>query len=339
MAIRLTPLRARVLRIALTLVMLALLVLYARTVRWADAWAVIRHASLLLLAAATLVNLVTLLAKALIWWLFLRAGGIRSLPLSIRATVVGAGLNNLLIGNGGDAARLVLVTRAARASSAAVLAALALERIFDLLGYMLLIVGAAFLLPMPEAVARWRLPAAGAVVVFAALFGILLWRTPTEAADTVVVAAQTTGVHLLGRIRRYLRRVLESIRAMVTLPRAAIALALTAVNWATQIACYHWTARAVGLPITVPGSIATLITANVGFAVRVTPGNVGIFQLVYAVTAQALGLRRTTAIAAALLIQIIQNVPVTVLAVILAPDLVLHRQRRRDAGATPSGTH
>ena len=59
--------------------------------------------------------------------------------------------------------------------------------------------------------------------------------------------------------------------------------------------------------------------------VRATPGNVGVFQLVYAVTAHTLGLSKDAAVGVALLLQTIQNVPVTVLGAILAPDLLLRR--------------
>ena len=55
-----------------------------------------------------------------------------SLWLAIKATFAGAGLNNILVANGGEAARVVFVARAAHVPSAKVLATLALERMFEL---------------------------------------------------------------------------------------------------------------------------------------------------------------------------------------------------------------
>lgn len=314
-----------------SIAMLAAVVLYGRTIDWGTAWTAIKSASWPILLVATLANFVTLGAKALTWWIFLSAVGIPSLSLATKATVAGAGLNNILVANSGDAARAVFVTRATGASSAAVLAALALERLFDLIGYIVLMAGAAYLLPMPSEIHRWRLVAVGALLGVIVLLGVLLRRAPAIVAITVHPPT------LVGRVRTYLDRFMESVRSILTLQRIALAMALAMVNWAAQIATYHLVAVAAHFPISVVGSVTTLITANVGFLVRATPGNVGVFQMVYGVTAQALGLGRDAAVAVALLLQLIQNVPVTLLAVAIAPDLLLHWRDQR--GRTePDGT-
>jgi uncharacterized protein (TIRG00374 family) len=313
----------KALRWIFSLAMLVAVVLYGRTIDWSSAWAAIRAASLPILAIATLANLVTLAAKAVTWWIFLRAVGVPSLSLAVKATVAGAGLNNILVANSGDAARVVFVTRASQASSAAVLAALALERLFDLIGYIMLMAGAAFFLPMPHEVARWRYAAVGLLLGIVVLFGLLLRRPPDAAQATVHPST------MLGRIRTYLARFMISVRNILTLQRICFAMLLSLINWAAQIATYHLVAVAAHFPISLVGSVTTLITANVGFLVRATPGNVGVFQVVYGVTAQALGLDKASAVAVALLLQLIQNLPVTLLAVAIAPDLLLHWRDQR----------
>lgn len=317
----------RALRWIFSLAMLVAVVLYGRTIDWPTAWTAIRSASWPVLLIATLANFITLAAKAVTWWIFLRPVGVPSLSLAIKATVAGAGLNNILVANSGDAARVVFVTRASDAPSAAVLAALALERLFDLIGYIVLMASAAYLLPMPHEVARWRFAAVGVLLGIAILLGVLLKRSPGIAAVTVYPAT------IAGRVRTYLDRFMVSVRDILTLQRIALAMLLSLVNWAAQIATYHLVAVAAHFPISIPGSIATLITANVGFVVRATPGNVGVFQVVYGVTAQALGLDKAAAVAVALLLQLIQNVPVTLLAVLIAPDLILHWRDKRVAAA------
>ena len=110
-----------------------------------------------------------------------------------------------------------------------------------------------------------------------------------------------------------------------------VALVLTVINWGAQVASYHLTAVAAHFPITVGGSITELLAVNVGFLVRATPGNVGVFQALYALTAQALGLSKDAAVGVALLLQTVQNVPVTALGAVLAPDLVLGARGRAAA--------
>ena len=323
----------RALRWLFTIAMLVAVVLYGRTIDWPAAWTAIRSASWPILLVATLVNFVTLAAKAVTWWIFLRAVGIPSLSLAVKATVAGAGLNNVLVANSGDAARVVFVTRASGAPSAAVLAALALERLFDLIGYIVLMASAAYLLPMPLEVARWRYAAVGVLLGIAVLFGVLLKRSPG------IVSATVYPTTIVGRVRTYLDRFMVSVRDILTIQRISIAMLLSLVNWAAQIATYHLVAVAAHFPISIPGSVATLITANVGFLVRATPGNVGVFQVVYGVTAQALGLDKAAAVAVALLLQLIQNVPVTLLAMLIAPDLILHWRDKRVAVAPDIAPH
>src|SRR5436305_8986367 len=160
-------------RWAISAAILVFLILFARTIDWHAAWSSMRHASLPLLAAAIGVNMLSVLIKGVRWWLFLRPIGIRSLWLAIRATVAGAGLNNVLVASGGDAARVVFVSRASGVSSATVLASLALEKLFDPIGFVMLLVGGVLIFNLPPQFERWRVPAEillGAIVLLLVFF-------------------------------------------------------------------------------------------------------------------------------------------------------------------------
>src|SRR5450759_865716 len=122
-------------RLLVTIAILVGLVLFARTVNWPATWAQIKQANAGMLRLASAVNLVCLVVKGVRWWVFLRPIGSPSLWLAVRATFAGAGLNNVLVANGGDAARVIFVSRATRIPSAKVLATLALERMFDPVSY------------------------------------------------------------------------------------------------------------------------------------------------------------------------------------------------------------
>ena len=51
----------------------------------------------------------------------------------------GAGLNNVLVASGGDAARVVFVSRVSGVPSSTVLASMAMERLFDPIGFVILV--------------------------------------------------------------------------------------------------------------------------------------------------------------------------------------------------------
>jgi hypothetical protein len=98
---------SRILRLALTAAIIVALVLFARKVNWHTTWRSIADANRRDLALAALVNLLSLALKGVRWWIFLRPVGSPSLWLAIKATFAGAGLNNILVASGGEAARVV----------------------------------------------------------------------------------------------------------------------------------------------------------------------------------------------------------------------------------------
>lgn len=315
---------SRLLRIGLTALILVMLVVFATRVNWHATWAAIRDASLGLLAVAALVNLASGVLKGIRWWVFLRPVGAPSLPLALRATFAGAGLNNVLVANGGEAARVVFVARSAHVASARVLATLALERLFELVGYALLLAGAATFLELPPNLARVR-PVA--IAALAGMLLLLLWLLRRPATVAAVAVPRPATWH--ARLREYGQRFARTIAQVSSGPRFLAALLLSVGAWALQVVTYQLTARAAHFPMTTVATIAALLAVNLGFALRATPGNVGLFQFAYAATATAFGLDENQAIAVAFLIQAQQILPVTALGVALAPEFIFKQKKRR----------
>src|SRR5678816_3458478 len=149
-------LATRAVRVALTIAILVGLVLFARRVNWTTTWHSITEANRTILVFAAIVNALSLAAKAIRWWIFLRPIGVPSFWLALKATFAGAGLNNMLVANGGEAARVVFVARAAHVQSAKVLATLALERMFELIGYIVMLALSVSFLELPPTLVRTR---------------------------------------------------------------------------------------------------------------------------------------------------------------------------------------
>lgn len=318
------PSVSRALRFGLTALVLVMLVLFARRVNWHDTWQTIRAASLPVLLLAAVLNLASIVVKAVRWWIFLRPIGAKSFPLALRATFAGAGLNNVLVANGGEAARVVFVARSAHIPSAKVLATLALERLFELVGYVVLLSAAATFLTLPGSLARVK---PFAIVVLVGMLGLLVWllRRP----DVVEAVAGPKPASWQGRLKVYGSRFVQTISVVSSGPRFISALLLSIIAWGLQVATYWMTAQSAHFPITIVETIAALLAVNLGFALRATPGNVGLFQAAYAATAVAFGLDRDHAIAVAFLIQAQQILPVTLLGVALAPEFILKQKKRR----------
>lgn len=305
---------ARAIRLVVVVVVAAAVVFFVLRVNWHQTWSAIRGASPTILVFAALVNMLSLALKAVRWWLFLKAAGSPSLRLALRATFAGAALNNILIANAGEAGRVLLVARSSGLPSEKVLATLALERLFEFAGYVVMFVAAVVVLPLPDPLDAMRPYAlAAAALLFLGL--VYLARHPEG-----LEAPAFSGTGFMRRAAHYGRGFLHALTAVSTPKRFVQSMAIAVVVWALQIATYHLTARAAGFGIPVAGTVAAILAVNLGFAVRATPGNVGVFQAIYAMTAVAFGMDADVAVGVALLIQTQQILPITLIGVLVAPE-------------------
>jgi uncharacterized protein (TIRG00374 family) len=322
---------SRSLRVVLSLLIVAALIVFARKVNWHTTWKGITDADRVVLLAAAAVNLLSLALKGVRWWIFLRPVGAPSLFMALKATFAGAGLNNVLVANGGEAARVVFVARAAHVQSAKVLATLALERMFELIGYIVMLALSVSFLELPASLARTR-PIAWAALAGVVVLMIWLVRRPEKAE---VIAADTVGLGWRSRFSNYMKHFLRTIGGISTGPRFISAMVLSVGIWALQLWTYSLTARSAHFNLSLVGTVAALLAVNLGFAVRATPGNVGVFQAAYALIAAGFGMDKDQAIAVAFLIQTQQIIPVTLLGVALAPEFIFKRKhalREEDQG-------
>jgi uncharacterized membrane protein YbhN (UPF0104 family) len=298
------------------LVIGALTLWFAHGVNWRAAAASVRGADPSLLALALVANLASLSLKGVRWWVFLRRAGVRSLSLVLRATYAGAALNNLVVAQGGDGARVLAVSRGARIPAAHALAALAVERVLDGGCYLALLVGATWLLPLPPALERWGPVAALLLLLLAIALGAL-----------TVVRPRTIDGPARG-VFGFARRFAAGATDLASPASVGVAVLLSAAAWALQVGCYHLTARAAHLAVPLTASVASMLAVGVGFLVRATPGNVGVFQVVYALAMRSFGVAEGPAVGAAVLIQAVQVLPVLLLGALSAPGLMT----RNDTG-------
>lgn len=322
------------LRWSITLGIFALLVVFARTVDWTAAWIAMRGASVSLLALAFVANAVSVLLRIVRWWLFLRPAGSPSLGLAMKAGLAGVGLNNILLANGGEAARVVFTSTASAVPTATVLATIALDRVFDVVGFIVLVVAGTLLFPLPAQMEGYRVPAVAMLVLVIGALAVLVFKTrhltPESLAHHPVEVAPPSG--FIAKVVSFFKWFAASMGALANGRRFLGALALSLVAWVGQILTFALCAAAAGIAVPLEASLAGLLAVNLGLVLRATPGNVGFFQFAYALTVEQFGVARDAAIAISLLIQTLQVVPVTIIGVALAPEFVFRNRRN----ATPT---
>ncbi len=325
-----------VLRWAITLAIFALLVVFARTVDWNAAWAAMRGASIPLLLLAFAANTMSVLLRIIRWWMFLRPAGSPSFGLAMRAGIAGVGLNNVLLANGGEAARVVFASSASGVPSATVLATIALERMFDIVGFIVMVVAGTLIFPLPPEMEGYRVPAMILLVVVLGGLGLLVHSTrkmtPTTLAERPVEVTPPVGI--VAKVGSFFKWFVASMGALANGPRFVGAMTLSLLAWGFQIVTFALAAKAAGVAVPLAASLAGLLAVNLGLVLRATPGNVGFFQFAYALTVEQFGVPRDPAIAVSLLIQTLQVVPVTIIGVALAPEFVF--KKRGKPALTPT---
>jgi len=286
-------------------IVIALLAFAALQVHWAAAANAICRASLALVLLALALNGASLLLRALRWRVFLRAARIGSLSTAIRGVIVACGFNNLVVANGGEAARVLLVTRTTGASAASVLATVALDRLFDPICLALLLLVGTLTVPLPASLSGLRVLGT-ALLVAAMVVLVVLLKAPRAAPSAT------------GKGWRHQLSVLRGcILCLSTAPRFGIALLLSAALWLLQVAEYAVVARSLGMTLPFAASVAAMIVINAGLLLRATPGGIGYFEFAYALAVSHFGVSTDIAVATALVIQMIEIIPVTVAAVLI----------------------
>jgi len=265
---------------------------FATRFPWLETGRVLAGASLPLLLLATVVNLVSLVAKASAWHLLLRRDGVPRWRSSLDATIIGAAVNTVGVAASGDAARLHVVVQRDRVALGAAVASLIWSRVVEAVGLAVLVVAGAAMLPLPA----WVRP------IQAGLLAAILALVALTASGSWAVLAR--------RAPERLRPIVQRVAASAPRRHLVAILALGLVNWLTQWATYHLAITSVEGSTPLAASFVALLAANIGGLPKLTPGNVGVMQASFVLGLAPFGVPVERAVAAGLVCQALQVLPV-----------------------------
>jgi uncharacterized protein (TIRG00374 family) len=269
---------------------------------------------LLVVAAATLFSTAM---KGVRWWIFLRRSTTLRVGQVIRFTFAGLGLNAILLANAGEVIRVGLAARAAKVRIATVLGSLASDKVVEILAFLAMAVIAVLIQPTD------LFPASKVIVPALVAFGFFVAFVAYRGKNPEQVFEPVATGGLGGFLRRGKSFVLHFANEARTRLRgldAVKAFGISLVYWPTQIIAFAAGAEAVGLHIPIVATVAAVVAVNLAGFIRATPGNVGVFQVFYALAVTRFGFPQEKAVAAAVLIQSVQLVTVIVSGVIAAPS-------------------
>lgn len=265
-----------------------LAVRFGMTFPWERTLEALSDSDWMLLAAAGLVNILSLMAKAAAWQLLLR----RLVPFRAAtaqaATLIGAAVNSISVSVSGEAVRAQTAGARDGVPFSLAAASLVASRVVEAIGLIV------FLAVALMALSPW--PGARST-------GIILGG---------LAAALTSAYHLLPR--RSWHSVLARLAATGPAGLAG-PVALTTVNWLAQWLTYHWSFMATGAAVTPAISLAALVLANIAGILRLTPGNIGVLQGSLVLGMKVFEMPAVNALAAGLALQAVQVLPVLVVGI------------------------
>lgn len=269
---------------------------------------------LMVVVAATLFSTAM---KGLRWWIFLRRSTALRPGEVIRFTFAGLGLNAVLLANAGEVVRVGLAARAARAPIATVLGSLASDKVVEILAFfgmalIAVLVQPSELFPASKVVVP-ALIAFGFFVAFVAYRG----ESPENLFEPVVTGGWRDYMH---KGRKFIARFADEARTRLRGMDAVKAFGISLVYWPIQIVAFAAGAEAVGLHLPIVATVSAVVAVNLAGFIRATPGNVGVFQVFYALAVTRFGFPQEQAVAAAVLIQSVQLLAVIVSGVVAAPS-------------------
>jgi uncharacterized membrane protein YbhN (UPF0104 family) len=216
----------------------------------------------------------------------------------LEATAVGQLLNYTTALRAGDAyklARLSSTGKYAGERFSKLAAALVVERIADVVS--LLAVAAATLDASSASLHASALPSR----TIAALRQLLPWRLGGWAAllSLSFGVALAAGSLFFARAPEFVLRFARSVRTALGSAGFARCLVVASATWVLDAATLYWTARSAGCAISFRTAVPCVFLLNVGIALPVTVGNLGVFEasLAFALTLYGIPPERALVIA------------------------------------------
>ena len=283
----------------------------------AQALAALARADWRLGLATLLAGLGFMTFKGLRWSVLLRRVAPVDAGLLHRTLYIGAAAN-LVFAHVGELLRATLLARRSGAGASAVLATVAIERIFDVAALVVLNALAIALDPRVSA----KLGTAGlvgAAIVIAGVVGALLLLRPAPWM-TRIGRALLAPLPLRSRdwLIDQIHRSRTGLAALVDPVAAAQAGLLSLLQWGCIVGAIWASSAAIGEPVAPTGALAVFVLMVLALMLPSPPAQIGTTQLAYVVGFGLVGTGADTAVAASLIYTGLVILPVMIIGGLLA---------------------
>jgi uncharacterized membrane protein YbhN (UPF0104 family) len=231
---------------------------------------------------------------------------------TVKALALGQLLNMIFPARLGDLGRVHLITQAGYPSRAQALGTIALEKLWDIILLLGLVVGLYFWYPLP----RWltlsaRLVAASGAILLAGILILLLLRRH-QASRWPLLSQWTESIRWQGSIR-IAGRLLDGLSNLQR-PRVMLAAAgWSLLAWFFAGMTNLVLLKAFGLSVSVGIAFFLLVVLHLGVAVPSMPGRIGVFEGLSLVVLALFGIEANVALAYGIILHTIVLLPPVIL--------------------------
>lgn len=297
----------------------AFLVWTLSEVSFAQVWDVLRHSSLPLFLLSTVAATIIFPLRALRWRVILESVA-RDIPLGAlwRSTAIGMMVNNVVPARAGELARAYAITKEdSRVNFAAAFASLAVDRIFDAVIVVLLLVIAMLFSNFPDGTTIGGQPINRAAILAGVVAVGALSALVTMALSPTVVVRLWNAV--IGRIaprfaergRALLESFMSGLGALRSPGRFARVFAWGVVMWLFTALSFWIGFKAVGIEAPFSASLVLMGVIAVGVAIPSSPGFFGVFEFFAVEGLRLYGVPRELAVSWAIGYHLLSFLPIT----------------------------
>ncbi len=298
-----------------------------RSVAFDDALDALAESDLWWLVPTVPVFALAVALRAVRWWALFAPAQRPPLRAVAYALLIGYFFNNILPARAGEAARVIALQRRAATPKAETLGTVVVERLFDVLALLIVLLASYPWLPEIS----WLRAAAifGGVVVVVLLALIF-----------VVVRYDERAVHwLLSPLRRIRREgvaerleaaAVNATRGLVALRNPRIALRgmlLTIASWATLGASYAILMNAFALDLPLVAGMLVTVAINLSLVLPSSPAALGVFEAATVVALRAFDVPHAEALSYAVVLHLLNLLPFLLIGAALLGPEALRRRR------------
>lgn len=231
-----------------------------------------------------------------------------------RATCVGMMANNILPARAGELVRALMLSRETTVPFSASFASLVVDRIFDAVVVLLLMVVAMFHPSFPAGVSRMAFAGTGLVLVTAlglALYAIVFF--PDRLIRLYELFARRVAPRFEERGRALLRSFADGLSVLRHPGRFLVVFGWALALWVVQALAFWVGFRSFGIHVPLASALFVQGLVVIGVAAPSTPGFFGPFEAAAKLGLRLYGVREDVAVAWAFSFHVLSLIPITVI--------------------------